>query len=235
MKLATLSLLTAFLVSGARADLTLVQNVEGAGPIGTMTIKIKGQKARIEATSDVTTIIDGQSGEMINLMNDQKKFIRINASQAKAVAEMAVQPDKKNAPAVKPQLKPTGHKETINGYETEEYVCEAPAFTANYWISTQYPNSAAIVKQLQAMTPQAWNIAGTGMPDYRDFPGLPLRSRVSFNGKDIVSTLVSVKEDLLADSEFITPAGFSEIKMPNIDALLKGKPAAPKTARSPKS
>jgi hypothetical protein len=221
-------------VPGAHADLTLVQNVEGAGPVTTMAIKIKGDKARIESSPEITTIIDSKSGDILNLMNDQKKFVRISANQASAVAEMAVQPDKKDAPAVKPQLKPTGKKETINGYETEEYVCDAPAFKASYWIAPKYPNSAAIVRELQAMTPPSWKVSGKGLPDYRDFPGLPLRSRVSIAEKEIVSTLVSVNQDPLPESDFVTPAGFEEIKMPDMGDVLGRKPPAAKAAASPK-
>lgn len=225
---------TALSILCARADLTLVQSVEGAGPVTTMAIKIKGDKARIESSPENTTIIDSTSGDILNLMNDQKKFVRISASQAKAVAEMAVQPDQKDAPAVRPQLKPTGKKETINGYETEEYVCDAPAFKASYWIAPKYPNSAAIVRELQAMTPRSWNVSGKGMPDYRDFPGLPLRSRVRIGGKEIVSTLVSVKQDPLPESDFTTPAGFEEIKMPDMGGVLGRKPSQAKPSASPK-
>src|ERR1700710_2787026 len=176
--------------AAARADLTLVQNVEGAGPAAsTMTIKIKGDKARIETTPSVATIIDSKTGEMLNVLNDQKKFLRISADKARAVAEMAVAPEEKNKPSAKPQLKPTGNKETINGYEADEYTCDAPAFKATYWIAAGYPDSAVIVKQLQAMTPQAWNVAGKGLPDCRDFPGVPLRSRMDIGGKEITSTL----------------------------------------------
>jgi hypothetical protein len=225
----------ALFLLNARADLTIVQRVEGGGPVTEMTMKIKGGKARIDASPQMTTIIDSKSGEILTLMNEQKKFIRISASQAKAAAEMATQPDEKDAPAIKPQLKPTGKKETINGYETEEYSCEAPAFKAAYSISTKYPDSAAILKELAATTPQAWNVAGKGMPDYRDFPGMPLRTRVSFSGREIVTTLVSVKQDPLAESDFIPPAGFEEMKMPNMDAMLGGKPPAPRAAPSPKS
>lgn len=227
------ALLFAAFVLPLRADLTLVQHVDGAGPVSEMTIKIKGGKARVETGPQVTTIIDSQSGEILNLMNEQKKFMRISASQAKAAAEMAMSPEDKKAPATKPQLKPTGKKEIINGYETAEYTCDAPAFKATYWIAPNYPNAAAIVKELQAMTPQAWGVAGKGMPDYRDFPGVPLRTRISVGGKDITTDLVSIKQDPLSAADFIPPAGFEEIKMPSMESLLNRKPTA-KPAASPK-
>ncbi len=225
----------ALTISPLRADLTLVQSVEGAGPAPTsMTIKIKGEKARIEVTPQVTTIIDSRTGDMLNLMNDDKKSVRISADKARAAAEMAVAPESKNQPTTKPQLKATGRKETINGYETEEYTCDAPAFKATYWIATNYPNAAAIVRQLQAMTPQAWNVSGKGLPDYRDFPGVPVRSRVDLGGKQITSTLTSLKQDPLTDAEFQPPAGFEEMKMPDLGALLGGKVKHARPTPAPK-
>ena len=79
MKLASFCLLfnIASLIS-VRADLTIVQKVEGTRESGQMTIKIKGAKARIEATPQVTTIVDTKTGEMTQLMNDQKMVVRIS-------------------------------------------------------------------------------------------------------------------------------------------------------------
>src|ERR1043166_4939488 len=75
MKLACLLIAVGIcLLLPARADLTIVQKVEGAGQGGEMTIKIKGDKARIDTSPKLTTIIDGKTGEITNLMNDQKKI-----------------------------------------------------------------------------------------------------------------------------------------------------------------
>ncbi len=140
----------------------------------------------------------------------------------------------KAPPPLNRSSKPTGKKETINGHETEEYTVDAPAFKGTYWIASKYPGASAILQQMAATTPQTWNVAGTGMPDYRDFPGVPLRMRVIFSGKQITTTLASIKQDPLLDSEFVAPAGFEEMKMPNMDALLGTKPAPPKTAPTAK-
>lgn len=236
MKIAGLSLVAAALLIGhARADVTIVQDVASGGQVNEMTIKIKGDKARIDPSPQVSTIIDSKTGEMLNLMHDQKKFLRISADAAKAVAEMAVRADPKKQATEKPKLKPTGKKETINGHQAEEYVCEAPAFTATYWISTNHPDAAAIVKQLQAMSPDAWGVSAQGMPDYRDFPGLPLRSTVNMSGTQITSTLKTVKQDPLNDAEFTVPAGFEEMKMPDMGSMFGSKPdAKAKPAASPK-
>src|ERR1700719_1187694 len=75
-----------FLLS-AHADLTIVQRVEGAAQNGEITVKIKGDKERMDAPSQPTRIIDGKTGEMTDLLNEKKSFIRISAQQMKAAAE----------------------------------------------------------------------------------------------------------------------------------------------------
>ena len=72
--LATLFSMVIFgLLVSARADLTIVQRVEGVGPDGQVTVKVKGDKERIDAPSQPTQIIDGKTGEMTDLMNDNKR------------------------------------------------------------------------------------------------------------------------------------------------------------------
>ena len=62
---------------------------------------------------------------------------RFPPTSLKAAAEMVSKfTDKnKNKSAEKPKLAATGKKETVNGYETEEYVYEAPDLKATYWIA----------------------------------------------------------------------------------------------------
>ena len=142
--------LYAALVTAAFGDLTLVQSVEGIGPITQMTMKIKGDKARIEASPQMTMIFNAKTGEMINLMRDQKLAVRTSADKIKAAAAMVGKSHGQKEGAEKPKIVATG-KETLNGYQTEQYTCDAPRFKATYWIATNYPDGPAILKQLQAI------------------------------------------------------------------------------------
>lgn len=224
-------IVTASLLVAARGDLPIVQTVEGSGSVRQITIKLKGDKARVEVTPQVTTIVDRNSGDMLTLMNAQKKFVRISAEKSKAIAEMAAKYSGDPAAAAeKSTLRSTGRKETVYGYEAEEYVRESPSLKECYWIALQYPDSAAIVKQLQSVIPAAWNEVAKGMLDYRDFPGLPLRTIIKTEGKEIVSTITSIKQDALSEAEFSVPKDFQELKVPNLQELLGDKPAvAPAT------
>src|SRR5436309_13551363 len=107
----------------ARADLTIIQRVDGAGQNGDVTVKIKGDKERIDAPSQPTRIIDGKTGEMTDLLNEKKSFVRISAEQMKAAAETINKFDESKQSSA-PKLTPTGKKETVNAYETAEFVYE---------------------------------------------------------------------------------------------------------------
>jgi len=223
--------LTISFLLNARADLTIVQKVEGAGSATNMTIKIKGDKVRVEASPQVTTILDAKTGEVTNLMNDQKTVVRISAEKAKAVTNMINKFDAKKEGAGKVKLTPTGQKETVNGYETEKYTYDAPDFKGTYWIAPNYPDGAAILAQLQSITSEFWKTTNTTMPDYHDFPGLPIRTRMTMTKQsqptkpgatalggapEITTTIISANQDPISDAEFAVPSDFKETKLPDI-------------------
>jgi hypothetical protein len=162
----------------------------------------------------MTMIVDGKTGDTITLMNAQKKFLRISGDKAKAIAELAVKYG--GTTAEKPKITATGKKMTINGYEAEEYVGESKLFKARYWIAPSFPDSATIMKQLQAVIPAAWNDLAKGMMDYRDLPGFPLRTQVKTDDGEITSTVTAIKRDTLSDAEFSVPKDFQEMKIPNV-------------------
>jgi hypothetical protein len=233
MKVRVLSpIVIAFLLVTARGDLTIVQNVEGSGSVKQITVKLKGDKARVEVSPEITTIIDNKSGDMLSLMNAKKKFLRMSADKSKAIAELASKyAGDSSAAAARSKLTPTGKKEMMNGYETEEYVRESSSVKESYWIALKYPDSAAIVKQLQAITPAAWNDIAKGMLDFRDFPGLPLRTTIKTDRKEIISTITSIKQDSLSEAEFAVPKDFQELKVPNLQEILSEKAHGPPSTK----
>jgi hypothetical protein len=145
----------------------------------------------------------------------------------------------------KARLTPTGQKETVNGYETEQYTYEGPEFKATFWIATNYPDGAAILAQLQSIKSEFWNAANAKMPDYRDFPGLPIRTRMVITKQDqanktgtsapghtteITTTIASVSQNPLTDAEFTIPSDFKETSLPDIFGK---KNTAPSVSPSP--
>jgi hypothetical protein len=201
------------LVVSAQADLTIVQRVEGVGQDGEVTMKIKGDKERIDAPSQPTRIIDGKTGVMTDLLNEKRSFVRISAHQMKAAAETINKFD--NGKQVSsPKLTSTGKKETINGYETEEFVYETPQFKASFWVATKYPDASGILKQMQAPVSGAWKPSNMGMPDYTDFAGLPLKTVISVGNNQVSTTIMSIKKDSINAADFEVPKDFQELKKP---------------------
>jgi hypothetical protein len=235
-----------------RGDLTIVYSVaiqpeskvqkEEKPAAGTnMTLKVKGDKVRVEATPEMTTIFNGTTGEVINLMNDQKMVVRISPEKVKAVTEMINKFSGKKSAPEKPKLTPTGRKEMVNGYETEQYTYEGANFKAICWVALGYPNGAAILAQLQSVKSDLWDAANTKMPDFRDFPGLPIRTQVilakdgeeKMPGKsspaqatEITSTITSVNQNPISDSEFVVPSDYKESKLPDIFSETTAAPSA---------
>jgi hypothetical protein len=211
-------------LASARADLTVVQKMEGLpGSNGEITIKIRGDKARIDSSRNMATIVDGRTGEVATLMMDQKKVVRISAEKMKAAAEMIKRFSDKKESAIDPTPKPTGRKDTVNGYEVEEYTVDTPAFKAAYWVAPTFPDGASILKQLQAIKSDLWKSATTTTPDYRDFPALPIKTVVDMRGKKITTTLVSVREDPLSEADFAIPKDFQDLKLPDLGNILSSR------------
>lgn len=214
MKIVRLSLLLSVCVLlSARGDITIVNKVEGTGSASENVIKIKGDLARIDATPQMTIIANSKTGEVVSLLKGQKMVVRMSGEQMRAATAMLGKSASDNKPAAKPGFTRTGKKETINGYEAEEYVCETPLFKGSYWIAPKYPGGDAVLKQLQAIKSEIWNSSNMNLPDYHDLPGLPIKSVVSFNGVQVTSTLVSVNQNALSDADFAVPADFREANM----------------------
>src|SRR4029453_11674965 len=109
--------LSVSLLFSARGDLTIVYSSsmtpasktgidEAAEPArggANMTIKIKSERARIDASPELTTIFDGKTGEGSNLLNDEKTVVRMAPDKLKAVTEMLDKFSDKKA-ASKPKL-----------------------------------------------------------------------------------------------------------------------------------
>ncbi len=220
----------------ARADLTIIQKIEGAGGnVHDVTTKIKGNKARVEMGQKITMIFDSKTGEMVNLMNDQKIVVRMSADKMKAATEMLNQfTDKaeKKEPVEKGKLVATGKKETIGGFETEQYVYSTPTFNATYWIAPKFPDGDLVLKELQSMNPAVWKTSQLPMPDYHDFPGLPIKTVMSVAGKEMTIEIVAVKKDPLSDADFAIPTDYQEMKLPGMGRL-KVESSSPSSKTTP--
>ncbi|HTD00722.1 MAG TPA: hypothetical protein VK637_01130, partial [Chthoniobacterales bacterium] len=75
-------------------------------------------------------------------------------------------------------------------------------------------DAAGILKQMQAPISGAWKPSNMGMPDYTDFPGLPLKTVISVGDNKVVTTITSIKKDSVSAADFDIPKDFQELKRP---------------------
>ena len=93
------------------------------------------------------------------------------------MAEMAKSFVKEEAPD-QAAPKPTGKKETINGYETQEYVSDSPKFHASYWVAKTYPNYDSILQQMSLLQQRRFR------RHHQGHAGLPCAPRPAFAHDD---------------------------------------------------
>jgi hypothetical protein len=206
------------LLGAARADLTIVQKVEGGGQNMESTTKFKENKTRVDAGPGTSIIMDLKTGDIVNVMQAQKSYMKIPGAMAQQAMDSMKQMQASQG-AAKPELTPTGKKETISGYASEEYSTTIAGAKMHFWLTKALPDYQSALKQMSAafsQGPMAAMMQGLGL-DIGALPGFPMRiSQDADGGQTMTSTVVSVNTKPVADSEFAIPAGYKEITMPNL-------------------
>ena len=144
----------------ARADLVIVQKVEGGGQSGEQTIRIKGDRARTDLAQQVSVISDAASGESVTLMHAPKTFLRMTAARTQALTEKMQQRRPAGPP---PQLTTTGRKEMVGQFDCEVFTTNFGGVSVTYWIAAAFPNSPAILAQLAKLQAGTVSAMGRGM------------------------------------------------------------------------
>jgi hypothetical protein len=82
-------------------------------------------------------------------------------------------------------------------------------------VAAKFPDSGAILKEMQAPISGAWKPSNLGMPDYTDFSGIPLKTVINGGGGEMTTTIVSIKRDSVSSAEFEIPKDFKEMTRSN--------------------
>src|ERR1700733_4101722 len=141
MKMIRLLFLSLCLCAVAKGDITIKQKLDTSGAIQEVTLKIKGTLCRVDANQQSTAIIDSKTGEVTVLIHPSKTYMKMGPEQLKAQGDAmkSLLKDQANTPADSP-LTSSGKKETINGYETEEYNATLNGVVVTFAIAKDFPN-----------------------------------------------------------------------------------------------
>jgi hypothetical protein len=220
----------------AHADIVIEQKMESAVINGNVTMKVKGDQARMDMPNplggNVTTLMNFKNGDMVTLMHQQKMAMKMNLSDVKKQQEagqkaLGVDPAKMEKP------KATGKTEKIGEYNADIYEISQGGMQATLWVAKDFPNAQAIKDQMMKLSS---SIGGAGFdPSKIDVPGMVVKSEVNTPVGKMTVTLVRAKEETVDDSEFKQPEGYQEMKMPTMPpAAAPAPPAAPAAPASPK-
>lgn len=198
--------------------MVIVQNVQNQEQTGQITMKIKGDKIRVDVSPEMSTITDGATGDVTTLMHKQKTFVVIPAANTRALYEQLQQMGA--GKLSKPKLEPTSESEQIGGYDCRIYKAEVGSIKLRYWIADSYPNSAEILTQMGRAAGKFGDLMGSVLPNASDFPGLPLKTVMQNGDQTITTTLVSVSSEALAPEIVQVPADYCSTPSPNFRATV---------------
>ncbi len=200
----------------ARADVIIEQKMESAVMNGNMTMKIKGDNARMDMPSpvggNVTVIMNTKTGDMTTLMHAQKMAMKMNMNDSKKQMEEAqkaagIDPTKVEKP------KDTGTSEKVGEWTAEVYEFNIGGMTGKIWAAKDFPNAKAIKDQMMKMSAAS---AGGFDASKMDVPGMIVKTQMSTPVGAMTTTLVKASEAPVADTEFVIPTGYNEMKMPTL-------------------
>jgi hypothetical protein len=198
----------------ARADLTIIQKVEGNGQPVEIKLQVKGEKMRADVSPEMSVISDGARGESLTLMHKARSYLRIPDAEMQKLMAMAGQNGAaKPAP---PQLKSTGRHQQINGHDAEEFVADFGKMKTSFWIARDFPGAKEVIREMIKFHQRSAfgrGNEGWGL-DPSQFPGVPVRTETDLGGRKITSTVVSVSQDPVDEKIFAVPADYQALPSP---------------------
>jgi hypothetical protein len=209
----------------ATAGMIISEEVEQSkGPMPgktQMTITASGDKMRVDVGKDLSSIVDSKTGTVTSLLHAQKMAMQLPEGALTAMKQ------KTAGPKAKPDLKPTGKKETINGFKCEEYKGTLDKMKVTFWFTKEVANQQEILAQLSQLSGGADPLTAT-LNSGGDFPGFPIRTCIEIPqmGKSTM-TIISIKNEDVPDSAFEVPEGYKAMSIPKMSNPGGGAPAVP--------
>lgn len=201
----------------ARADLVIVQKVEGGGMSGEQTLRIRADQARCDVAGAFSLLVDRKTGETTTLSHGQKGYLTVSPETSAAMIARLREARGTDAP---PALVATGKKEKVGDHECEIFTTDLGNVKASYWLAKDYPNYPALLAQMDIVDSNPLSgAAGGAAPRTKDLPGMPMKIVMERTGQKVTVTFVSAKEEPVDPAIFQIPADYKEL------------PAAPATVK----
>jgi hypothetical protein len=185
---------------------------------------IKNNKARItpqlgQKKDEISMIYDYDKMEMITLMPSEKMYMTMSLKSAVEAAS-------NNKSGEKFELRKTGEKEKILGYNCEKYLMTSADTNMEMWLTDELGAYMGMSSAMSGgrgrggQTPQAqaWEKALEGKNLFpMHMVGLDTKGKENFRME-----VSAIEKKSVADAELAPPAGFQKFEMPSAGDMMKG-------------
>ena len=188
-----------------------------------VTYYIKGTQMRTEMTMtndkngnklSTVSLFDLNAHEMKVLMVEQKMYMAFHMPEAA--------PQKEGKPAPSLEFKPTGRKEKIAGYDTEEYAGNSEGKRTEVWVTKELGQFVMANQGRPGRKPSQAAQWETFMREGNFFSMRVIQRAKEDGPEQLRMEVTQVEKASEPDSLFQPPEDFKKLEMPDVGNMLKG-------------
>ncbi len=193
------------------ADLVVEQKIEGPAGASKSTMKIKGDRARMDTdgpTGKITALLE-KSGRLVTYVHESKLALVTSVTESqKGTSDLL---KKAGAESATPEtFTNTGETEKIGAWSCEVWVRHTPAVTFKEWRAKDVPNLKG--KQVQMAVLAA--IQGMGIDVSRSADFHVVKSERNDAKGTTTMSVTRISEEDVPESAFTPPEGYREMTVP---------------------
>jgi hypothetical protein len=204
------------LAATASADWVIESNVESAKVNGVMTIKVKGDKMRMDIPNErigaVSSIVDTKTGDAVQIIHARKMAMKMDGETIKkTIANAREKAGIKDGDTN--ELKATGETEKVGEYDCEIYTWSNGTISRKYWVAKNHPQANALKELEKRMRSGLFGGMPMG-PDTTTLPGAVLKTETTTPAGTTRSIVTAIKEQDLDPKDFEVPEGYQTVPAP---------------------
>jgi hypothetical protein len=206
-----------FGILAARADVVIQQKVVSKTHNGDLTIKIKGNKIRVDVdngpSGNTSKIWDLDSDLVITLTHKEKTMKKLSFAEMNDLAEQIKLNQHIKSTDEVPTFEDSGKSEVVSGFNTEIYTWTNSAYSAggSVWVANDFPDFAGIKPYIEMLNNgPVFHFARGMFPDTAKLPGMVIQSKALIEGQEVDTTLISAHEESIDPSVFEAPIDYKE-------------------------
>lgn len=231
---ATISMLLALT---ARADLTLVQEIEDytgdtQGAKEQITLYVSGPRLRLDKGQTISSIMLNDRKMTYSILHETRQYVQMSHELFKGLGQaLGTAANAAAQLSESLRIEPTDQQETMGGYPCRLVrVRDATGALTELWVTRDAAELDAILGEFKSLMEFGLPAAGAMLDKHPELKGVPMRV-TEYEGARVArrSTVMRFDRAKIAPAVFEIPPGYEEIKMPSLPT--PGGEIAPPSSR----